>query len=101
MEFLVVKIKAELTEVVNRYKINSVCTEKEKEYLLSKAINFTIPHLYIIWKILRSPPVGRPIVAGYNWILTPASIFAGHYLKELYSKLDSILMDSSSIINIF
>ena len=42
---------------------------------------FDIPHFYIIWKILKNPIVGRPIVAGYNWIVTPASIFVGHYLK--------------------
>ena len=52
---------------------------------------FDIPHFYIIWKILKNPIVGRPIVAGYNWIVTPASIFVGHYLKEFYSKLKYIL----------
>ena len=52
---------------------------------------FDIPHFYIIWKIFKNPIVGRPIVAGYNWIVTPASIFVGHYLKEFYSKLEYIL----------
>ena len=61
---------------------------------------FDIPHFYIIWKILKNPIVGRPIVAGYNWILTPASIFVGHYLKEFYSKLENILTDSLSLIRI-
>ena len=59
---------------------------------------FDIPHFYIIWKILKNPIVGRPIVAGYNWILTPASIFVGHYLKEFYSKFENILTDSLSIV---
>ena len=36
----------------------------------------------------------------YNWILTPASIFVGHYLKEFYSKFKNILTDSISIIKI-
>ena len=61
---------------------------------------FDIPHFYIIWKILKNPIVGRPIVAGYNWILTPASIFVGHYLKEFYSKLENILTYSLSLIRI-
>ena len=61
---------------------------------------FDIPHFYIIWKILKNPIVGRPIVAGYNWIVTPASIFVGHYLKEFYSKFDSILTDSFSLVKI-
>ena len=61
---------------------------------------FDIPYFYIIWKILKNPIVGRPIVAGYNWILTPASIFVGHYLKEFYSKFTNILTDSLSLIRI-
>ena len=36
---------------------------------------FDIPHFYIIWKILKNPIVGRPIVAGYNWIVTPWASF--------------------------
>ena len=47
---------------------------------------------------MKKTPVGRPIVAGYNWILAPVSIFAGHFLKEFYSKFDSILTDSLSLV---
>ena len=61
---------------------------------------YEIPHFYIIWKILKNPIVGRPIVAGYNWILTPASIFVGHYLKSFYSKFKDILTDSLSLIKL-
>ena len=50
--------------------------------------------------MLKNPPVGRPIVAGYNWILPPASIFAGHFLKEFYCKFDGILTDSLSLVKI-
>ena len=49
---------------------------------------------------MKNPPVGRPIVAGYNWILTPASIFVGHFLKEFYIKFDGILKDSLSLVRI-
>ena len=48
----------------------------------------------------KNPIVGRPIVAGYNWILTPASIFVGTLLKDFYSKFDGILKDSLSLIKI-
>ena len=100
MEILVAKIKSQLTEIVGRNKENFLCSTKEKEFLLSKISNFNIPHFYIIWKILKNPIVGRPKVAGYNWILTPVSIFVGHYLKEFYTKFDSILMDSLSLIKL-
>ena len=39
-------------------------------------------------------------MAGYNWILTPASIFVGTLLKDFYSKFDGILKDSLSLIKI-
>ena len=39
-------------------------------------------------------------MAGYNWILTPASIFVGHYLKDFCNKFDTILLDSSSLVKI-
>ena len=61
---------------------------------------YDIPHFYIIWKILQNPIVGRPIVAGYNWLLTPASIFVGQYSKEFCSKFDNILRDSLSLVNL-
>ena len=76
------------------------CSYFEEKYLLSKIDSFSIPHFYIIWKILKNPPVGRPIVAGYNWILTPASIFVGHFLKDFYVKFDGILKDSISLVRI-
>ena len=47
---------------------------------------------------MKNPIVGRRIVAGYNWILTPASIFVGHYLKDFCFKFDSILLDSFSLV---
>ena len=50
MEILIAKIKSELSEVVGRYKSNNLCSAKEKEFLLSKMFNFTVPHFYIIWK---------------------------------------------------
>ena len=57
-------------------------------------------HFYIIWKILKNPPVERPKVVGYNWILTPASNFVGHFLPEFHSKFNSILTDSVSLIRV-
>ena len=38
-----------------------------------------------------------PIVAGYDWILSPASIFVAHYIKEFYIKFESILQDMYSL----
>ena len=91
MEIIIAKIQTDLEEVVNKHKIRKNCDNKEATFILSKFKKFTIPHFYIIWKILKNPIVGRPIVAGYDWILTPASIFVGHYLKEFYCKFESIL----------
>ena len=76
-EVLIAKIQMEFLEVVNKHTLRKECSPKEAEFSTSKSRAFTIPipHFYVIWKILKNPPIGRPIVAGYDWILTPASIF--------------------------
>ena len=44
--------------------------------------------------------VGRLIVAGYDWLLTPVSIFVRTFLKDFYCKFNGILSDSLSLIKI-
>ena len=95
---IITDIQNKLKRKVESHLYKGSCTKKEANFLLSKLYVFDTPHFYIIWKILKNPIVGRLIVAGYNWILTPASIFVGHYLKELYSKFENILTDSLSLI---
>ena len=66
--------------------LRNECSKKEKDS--------------IIWKILKNPIIGKPIVAGYDWILTPVSVLAGHFLKEFYMKFDSILSYSFSLVKL-
>ena len=94
------EIQNKLKRVVESHLYKGNCTKKEADFLMSKMYIYDIPHFYIIWKILKNPIVGRPIVAGYNWILTPASIFVGFYLKSFYSKFENILTDSLSLIKL-
>ena len=97
-EQLIRVIKKRLENVVNKHMIKGLCSKKEQQFLLSNLNGFKVPHFYIIWKMLKNPIVGRPMVAGYNWILSPVSIFVGHYLKEFCTKFDAILMDSLSLV---
>ena len=60
-----------LKRTVESHMYKGNCTKNEADFLLSKMYIYNVPHFYIIWKILKNPIVGRPIVAGYNWILTP------------------------------
>ena len=85
-------------KVANKYTLKKECCHKELQFLANISKLFTIPHFYIFLKILKNLPIGRPILAGYDWILTPASIFAGHFLKEFYSKFELILMDSLRLV---
>ena len=75
-------------------------SQKEKEFLLPNIFNYAIPQFYVIWKILKNPPVGRPIVAGNKWIFTPAAISVGQFLKESYCKFDSIHNDSLTLVKL-
>jgi len=68
---IISKIKIDLREIVKKHVEKGSCSYFEEKILLSKIDSFSIPHFHIIWKILQNPPVGRPIVEGYNWILTP------------------------------
>ena len=74
------------------------CNIKNKEELyLTNLLCFDLPEIER-WDGMVV--VGRPSVAGCNWILMPASIFVGRYLKYFYSKFDSILTDSLSLVKI-
>ena len=59
-------IQNKLKRMVESHLYKGTCTKKEADFLLSKMYIFDIPHFYIIWKILKNPIVGRPIV--YSWI---------------------------------
>ena len=71
------EIQNKLKRLVESHIYKGDRTRKEAEFLMSKMYIYDIPHFYIIWNILKNLIVGRPIVARYNWILTPASIFVG------------------------
>ena len=62
---LIAKILIELLEVVHKYTLEKECNSNEAHFLLSKTKLFTIPQLYIMWKDLKNPPIGRSIVAGF------------------------------------
>ena len=48
----------------------------------------------------KNPIVGRPIVVRYNWNLSIASFFWGHFLKDFYIKFDTILTESVSPLRV-
>ena len=80
---LIDKIKFDLKNIVRKHMEKGSCSYQEAKFLLSKTECFSIPHFYNTWKILKNPIVGRPIVAGYNWILTPASILVGFTVNSI------------------
>ena len=91
----------ELLTVVNKYTLKNECSSKEAQFLISKSRMLTI-HTTFLHHLenLKTPPIDGPVVAGYDWIVTPASICGGHFLKEFYSKFDSILTDSLSFVKV-
>ena len=80
---IISKIKIDLREIVKKHVEKGSCSYFEEKILLSKIDSFSIPHFHIIWKILQNPPVGRPIAAGYNWILTPAKKKCGIFSQRI------------------
>ena len=53
---LIEKIKMDLTNIVKKHSEKGSCSNFEAKFLLSKIDSFSIPHFYIIWKILKNPP---------------------------------------------
>ena len=54
---LIEKIKTDLRKIVKKKKTEKgSCSNFEAKFLLSKIDSFSIPHFYIIWKILKNPP---------------------------------------------
>ena len=78
------KIRMELLEVINKFILKKEYSPKEVQFLTSKSRVFTLPHFYIIWKLLKIPPIGRPIsLAGYDRIHTPTSIFSKFEVSKI------------------
>ena len=90
------KAKILIKHIVEKFRQD--LSNKEVEFLFSKLDNFEIPNFYIIPKLHKDPIVGKPIVAGYNWITAPISKFVAHFLQVTYKHFDTILKDSLSLI---
>ena len=62
------RIQTKLRGIIGRHGCKERITKQKKECLLSKEYVFEVPHFSIIRKILKNPPIGRPIVPVYNLI---------------------------------
>ena len=66
-------------------------------YKTLKSLLFHI--FYILPKIIKNPIVGRPILAGCNWITRPASKYiAFHLQKKYYNLFDTIITDRLDVL---
>ena len=52
---IISKIKTDLRRIVKKHLEKGSCSYFEEKFLLSKIDSFSIPHFYIIWKILKNP----------------------------------------------
>ena len=53
---------------------------------MSKSRLFTIPYFYIIWKIVKNPTIGRPIMAGFDGIL-PHLQFSVTFCQQIWQQI--------------
>ena len=81
LKTIISDIQSKLKRTVESHMYKGNCTKKEAEFLLSKLYIFDIPHFYIVLKILKNP-IGRQIIAGYNWF-NPGFNFCGSLLKRI------------------
>ena len=85
-------------ELQKNLNIKGVLHEWERKFNFPKKKCLKQAPLLHYLENSQNPPVGRPIVAGYDWILTPASIYIGNCLMKFYSEFENILTDSLELI---
>ena len=89
-----------LRRIVESHFCFGSCSQKRSRKRISFVQYSQLRNSTLLHHLEKNPPVRRPIFAGYKWIFTPASIFVGRFLKECYSKFDSILNDSLSLVKL-
>ena len=57
-----------------------------------------IPQIYILPKVHKKVLAGRPIIPGFGWITTPASIFLDDILQVLLKRTPTVIADSKSLL---
>lgn len=61
--------------------------------------NADVPIFYLLAKIHKPVMSARPIVPSLNWITTPASIVADHFLGPLRRHIPWLVRDTKTLIN--
>ena len=71
---LIDKIKFDLKNIVWKHMDKGSCSSQEANFLLSRTQSFSIPHFYIIWKILKNPPLEDQQLDSYTCIIFSRSL---------------------------
>ena len=93
---LLIRIKVTLQKSIERFDI--LLSNQDKKVHLQNIETFTIPYFYILPKFVQNRIVGRPIVAGRNWITRPASKYKAFHLQKYYKLFDTIITDDLDLL---
>ena len=96
VDLLLIRIKVTLQKMIEKFDI--LLSNQDKKFLLQNIEKFTIPYFYILPKIVKNPIVGRPILAGCNWITRPASKYIAFHLQKYYKLFDTIITDRLDVL---
>jgi hypothetical protein len=87
----------------NRVLRTSRISEEFKQAILQRIhpnADIAIPKFYILYKVHKSPVVGRPIAGATKWITNSISAWLDHTLKPLVYSLPTVLKDSTALVRI-
>ena len=93
---LLIRIKVTLQKIIEKFDI--LFSNQDKKFLLQNIETFTIPYFYILPIFVQNLIVGRPIVAGRNWITRPASKYKAFHLQKYYKLFDTIITDRLNLL---
>ena len=101
LKFIIINLRDEFNAIINSKSYSHLFSSSHKLFFSSKMKdeNVSIPGIYLLPKIHKTPMTGRPIVPSYAWVTTPASIWLDDQLQPI-AKIPHVLTDSLSLIRV-
>jgi len=91
-------IMAELVYLMSNISKEMLPKDVRKYVCHSPENGFIPAHFYVIMKVHKTPPVGRPIAPCHSWCTTNASRWLDTMLRPYVAKQSTYLQDSTSLL---
>jgi hypothetical protein len=91
-------VRAQLWQCVHTWQQYGIVPESTAAYMLLGESKCTLPDIYLIPKIHKTPVKGRVICPSHSWVTTNVSTWLAAELNELVRHQPTVLMDARELI---